>query len=133
MDQALNVLTSTCPSRTSLAKIANKWTALVVISLGGGPLRFGKLRARVEGISAKVLTDTLRALERDGMLLRRVITTVPSHVEYELTDLGEALYTPLRALGTWAENHTMEVEAHRAAYDDRQVHLPPRQNHKRGG
>ena len=120
MDDAWNVLSCSCPSRTSMARIANKWTALVVISLGAGPLRFGELRATVQGISAKVLTDTLRDLERDGMATRHVLTMAPPHVEYELTDLGRTLYTPLRALATWAETHIAEVQANRATYDERQ-------------
>lgn len=90
---------------------------MVVISLEHGPLRFGELRKRVDGISAKVLTDTLRDLERDGMLTRHVFAATPPHVEYALTELGRSLYVPLRALVTWAEAHTEEVLAHRAIYD----------------
>lgn len=117
MEDTWNVLRSSCPSRTSLAKIANKWTALVVITLWAGPLRFGELRNRIEGISAKVLTDTLRDLERDGMVIRHVFPEVPRHVEYQLTALGETLHSPLRALGTWAEDHIEEVQENRAAFD----------------
>jgi DNA-binding HxlR family transcriptional regulator len=113
-----NVLTATCPSRTSLVRIANKWTAMVVIVLGGGDrLRFGDIRATVEGISGKVLTETLRDLERDGLVIRRVYAEMPPRVEYELTTLGHTLHAPLRALGRWAEAHIAEVLAARERYD----------------
>ncbi|MDL5199239.1 helix-turn-helix domain-containing protein [Streptomyces sp. ALI-76-A] len=115
----LNVLTATCPSRTSLARIANKWTAMVVIALSGGSMRFGDLRTTVEGISAKVLTETLRDLERDGLVARHAYAEMPPRVEYELTDLGRTLDAPLRALGRWAEEHAVEVIAARETYDAR--------------
>jgi DNA-binding HxlR family transcriptional regulator len=114
-----NVLVSTCPSRTSLARIANKWTAMVVVVLGGGRRRFGELRTLVEGISGKVLTDTLRDLERDGLVERHVYAEVPPRVEYELTALGRTLQTPLLALSRWAEEHIDEVLAAREVYDAR--------------
>ncbi|WP_086853138.1 winged helix-turn-helix transcriptional regulator [Amycolatopsis kentuckyensis] len=115
----LNVLSATCPSRTSLARIANKWTAMVVIALSGGPLRFGDLRAAVEGISGKVLTETLRDLERDGLVERHAYAQVPPRVEYELTALGRTLHAPLQALGRWAEEHIDQVLVAREAYDAR--------------
>lgn len=112
-----NVLTATCPSRTSLVRIANKWTAMIVIVLGRGRTRFRDLRVGVEGISGKVLTDTLRDLERDGLVSRHVFAEVPPRVEYELTDLGRTLHGPLRALGDWAEAHITEVLDARERYD----------------
>lgn len=112
-----NVLTATCPSRTSLVRIANKWTAMIVIVLGRGRTRFRDLRNAVDGISGKVLTDTLRDLERDGLVARHVFAEVPPRVEYELTDLGRTLHGPLRALGDWAEEHITEVLEHRERYD----------------
>jgi DNA-binding HxlR family transcriptional regulator len=114
-----NVLVSTCPSRTSLARIANKWTAMVVVVLGRGRLRFGDLRTAVEGISGKVLTETLRDLERDGLVERRVYAEMPPRVEYELTTLGRTLHAPLLALSRWAEEHIAEVLEARDAYDAR--------------
>lgn len=114
-----NVLTSTCPSRTSLARIANKWTAMIVIALGDRRLRFRDLRETVEGISGKVLTDTLRDLERDGLIERHVFAEVPPRVEYRLTDLGQTLHQPLLALGAWAEAHIAEVLDARSDYDAR--------------
>ena len=114
---AFDVLTATCPSRSSLARIANKWTAMVVIALSPGRLRFGDLRTTVDGISAKVLTETLRDLERDGLVSRHVYAEVPPRVEYELTALGRTLDEPLRALSRWAEAHVVEVLAARDSYD----------------
>lgn len=116
---AFNVLLASCPSRTSLARIANKWTAMVVIVLSDGPLRFGDLRTAVEGISGKVLTETLRDLERDGLVERHEYAEMPPRVEYELTVLGRTLHTPLQALGTWAEQHIEEVLTNRETYDAR--------------
>jgi DNA-binding HxlR family transcriptional regulator len=114
-----NVLVSTCPSRTSLARIANKWTAMVVIALADRRLRFGELRTVVDGISGKVLTDTLRDLERDGLVERRAYAEVPPRVEYELTALGRTLHEPLLALSRWAEEHIAEVLVARETYDAR--------------
>jgi DNA-binding HxlR family transcriptional regulator len=114
-----NVLTATCPSRASLARIANKWTAMVVSALGDGRLRFSDLRTTVDGISGKVLTDTLRDLERDGLVSRHVYAEVPPRVEYELTPLGRTLHAPLRALGDWAEEHIEEVLTARETFDQR--------------
>jgi DNA-binding HxlR family transcriptional regulator len=111
-------LTAIWSTRTSLARMDNKWTTLVVIALGrGSNLRFGDLRSLVDGISAKVLTETLRDLERDGLVARQVYAEVPPRVEYELTELGCTLHMPLQALGHWAETHAGEVLAAREEYD----------------
>ncbi|SFV20171.1 winged helix-turn-helix transcriptional regulator [Micrococcus terreus] len=93
-DTQWNVLSESCPSRTSLARIANKWTAMIVIVLTDGPQRFGAIQQTVQGISGKVLTDTLRALERDGILTRHSYPENPPRVEYELTALGRTLTEP---------------------------------------
>lgn len=126
-----NVMLATCPSRTSLAKIANKWTAMIVIALSDGPLRFSVLRQAVGGISGKVLAETLKDLERDGILVRSAYAEVPPRVEYELTQLGRSLRDPLAALGHWAEQHIAEVLDARIAYDDR-PDLPAATDHSRG-
>ncbi|ONI75894.1 transcriptional regulator [Kribbella sp. ALI-6-A] len=117
--QDWSVLSRTCPSRTSLARIANKWTAMVITVLADGPQRFGDLRTALDGISGKVLTETLRDLERDGMLIRTAYAEIPPRVEYELTPLGRTLIEPLAVLVRWAEQHIPEVLAARDAYDDR--------------
>ncbi|MCQ4119599.1 winged helix-turn-helix transcriptional regulator [Rhodococcus tibetensis] len=118
---AWNVMIESCPSRISLARIANKWTAMIVIALGDRRLRFGKLQAEVGGISGKVLSETLRDLERDGIVARHVYDETPPRVEYELTKLGCTLRDPLTALRLWAEAHVHEVDRARDAYDARQA------------
>lgn len=112
-----NVMLAACPSRTSLARIANKWTAMIVITLSDGPARFGTIRQAVGGISAKVLSATLRDLERDGVLTRTAFDEMPPRVEYELTALGQTLREPLTALGRWAEQHIAEVIDARESFD----------------
>lgn len=114
-----NVMVATCPSRTSLARIANKWTAMTVIALSKGRLRFGEVRRAVDGISGKVLADTLRDLERDGIVSRTAYDQMPPRVEYELTALGQTLREPLAALGQWAETHIAEVESARQTFDEK--------------
>ena len=92
---------------------------MIVIALGERRLRFGELRTTVDGISGKVLTDTLRDLERDGLVTRHVYAEMPPRVEYELTALGRTLHAPLSALGLWAEQHIADVLAARETYDAR--------------
>lgn len=105
-------------TRTSLARLDNKWSALVVIALGrGSGLRFGDLRTLVEGVSAKVLTETLRDLERDGLVARHAYAEMPPRVVYELTELGCTLHAPMQELGDWAERYAEEVLAAREAFD----------------
>ncbi|MBO9556200.1 MAG: helix-turn-helix transcriptional regulator [Cellulomonas sp.] len=112
-----------CPSRDLLDRIGDKWSILVLGELGEhGRSRFTELRNRVSGVSEKMLTQTLRALESDGLVLRTVHATVPVRVEYELTDLGQTLRAPLRALTEWSLQHTDEVLAARAAYAARAEH-----------
>lgn len=93
---------------------------MVVIALSADRMRFRDLRATVDGISSKVLTETLRDLERDGIVTRHVYAEVPPRVEYELTALGRTLHAPIQALGSWAEDHISEVLAARKSYDARQ-------------
>jgi DNA-binding HxlR family transcriptional regulator len=109
-----NVFDSNCGSRRVLALIADKWTAIVVYALARGTMRFSELYREVEGISQKMLTQTLRSLESDGLVERRVYATVPPKVEYSLTPLGKTLSEPLGAICKWAEEHLPEVEQNRA-------------------
>lgn len=109
------VFSAKCPSRQSLARIASKWTAMIVILLHERPRRFSELHVEVGGITKKVLTDTLRALERDGMLVHDDAEEISV---YRLTDLGRTLYEPLLALQAWAESHVDDVHAAQDRYDD---------------
>lgn len=118
-EQQWNVFNQYCPSRTTLARIASKWTAMLVTALADKPLRFTELRTIIDGISAKVLTDTLQALEHDGIVQRHVYGEVPPWVEYELTSLGHTLHEPIAALRIWAETNMPAVLAARQQYDSR--------------
>ncbi|MGH3243394.1 MAG: winged helix-turn-helix transcriptional regulator [Spirillospora sp.] len=102
-----------CPTRLVLDRIGDKWSVLVVLSLTGGPRRFTGLRDMIGGVTPKVLTQTLRAMERDGLLTRTVYAEVPPRVEYELTALGRSLRTPIEAITAWAEEHVEAVVAAR--------------------
>ncbi|KJL21349.1 HTH-type transcriptional activator HxlR [Microbacterium oxydans] len=115
MSNTWTVFSASCPSRASLARIANKWTAMIVVLLYEQPLRFGELHTRMDGITKKVLIDTLRALERDGMLERGVGDD--GHSRYLLTSLGRTLYAPLQALQVWAESHVEDVREAQDRYD----------------
>ena len=118
-----------CPSRQLLDRIGDRWTVLIVGTLDAGPRRFTEIATAVEGISQKMLTQTLRSLERDGFVARTAYPVVPPHVEYELTELGRSLQDPLRALERWAVEHMDAVEARRDSYQDRTARdrVPSRQ------
>ncbi|MHA7984214.1 winged helix-turn-helix transcriptional regulator [Rathayibacter sp. CAU 1779] len=107
--------------RDVLNRIGDKWSLLVVATLRAGRLRFTELRRHIPGISHRMLTLTLRQLERDGLVVRSVYAEVPPRVEYELTELGRTLVELAIALGDWATAHHPAIEASRAAYDARQV------------
>ncbi|MFF2480458.1 winged helix-turn-helix transcriptional regulator [Paenibacillus sp. NPDC058071] len=106
-----------CSYSHVLEIISNKWTALVIYSLESGTIRYGEIRKRIEGISQKMLTQTLRQLERDGLVSRKVTPAVPPIVEYTLTPLGETLIPNLRMLKEWASNHYSAVTKAREEYD----------------
>lgn len=109
-----DVLNPSCPSRQVLERIGEKWTALVIRVLADGTHRYSDLQRRVGGVSQKMLTQTLRGLERDGLIARRVYPVVPPRVEYSLTALGRTLIEPLDAVCRWAERHLPEMLAARA-------------------
>ena len=116
--QDTDILNQHCPSRTVLRHLTDRWTPMIVTVLAGGQsVRFSALKAAVQGISPKVLTETLRSMERDGLVSRDVTPTIPPRVDYQLTALGDTIVEPLSALRTWAETHVDEVTAHREAYD----------------
>ena len=110
-----------CPTWQLLSQIGDKWTILIINILAeeGDAMRFGHLRKAVTGISQKMLTQTLRDLERNGLVVRVVYPVIPPHVEYSLTALGRTLTEPLRALSMWSEEHYSEVHAAQGAFDMR--------------
>jgi DNA-binding HxlR family transcriptional regulator len=124
-----NAFLAACPSRQLLARISDKWVVLILCALGGDAspqpqasdapqaLRYSALSRLLPGISQKMLTQTLRSLERDGLLTRTVTPTVPVTVSYELTDLGLSLHRMTREIRYWAQTHMSEVLAHRADHD----------------
>ena len=117
MERTADPYTALCPSRQTLDRIGDRWTILVFGALADGPRRFTELARRIEGISQKMLTQTLRGLERDGLITRTVHATVPVRVDYELTALGRTLSAPIAALEQWARDHMDDVLVARADYD----------------
>ncbi|WP_426301102.1 winged helix-turn-helix transcriptional regulator [Arthrobacter sp. R-11] len=115
-----NVLDPNCPSRVIFQRIGDKWASLVVQVLEGGPVRFSDLRKMVSVVTPKVLTQTLRSLERDGLVTRTIHAQVPPRVDYELTELGHSLLEPLAQLRKWAEGNVPAILAARDAYDEAQ-------------
>jgi DNA-binding HxlR family transcriptional regulator len=103
-----------------LGRIGNKWSVLIIVMLDEGPLRFTELRKRIGSVSQKMLTLTLRGLERDGYLKRTVTPSIPPRVDYELTTLGRDVMVPLMGLASWALGRRGAVEAARKRYDSRQ-------------
>ncbi|AZQ71597.1 MULTISPECIES: winged helix-turn-helix transcriptional regulator [Streptomyces] len=108
-----------CEVRQILDRVADKWSLLVIALLDRRSLRFSELRREIDGISQRMLTVTLRQLERDGLVLRTVHPVVPPRVDYELTPLGVTLHDTIRSLVIWTEEHQTEVAAARASYDSR--------------
>ncbi|TCS12958.1 helix-turn-helix domain-containing protein [Caulobacter sp. BK020] len=106
-----------CPVRDVIDHLGDKWSTLLLIALAGGPLRFGALRRAVPDISQRMLTQTLRDLQRDGLIERQVFPTKPPSVEYSLSPLGTSLLEPLAQLVGWAERHHGEIRQARARYD----------------
>jgi DNA-binding HxlR family transcriptional regulator len=108
-----------CRVREVLDRVGDKWSLYVIGVLGGGTRRFSDLRRMIDGISQRMLTVTLRGLERDGLVTRTVHPTVPPRVEYALTPMGRTLLATVRTLLRWAQDHLPEIDAARAAYDHR--------------
>ncbi len=128
---AYNAFLAVCPSRQLLERISNKWVVLILCALGGDAtapnsapnspraLRYSELSRLLAGVSQKMLTQTLRTLERDGLVVRTVTPAVPVRVDYDLTPLGRTLLPVMRAIKVWAEAHIEEVESARVAYDSK--------------
>jgi len=117
MQRAYDVYEDRCPTRLVLDRLADKWAVLILDRLQEGPVRFNRIRHDIKGISQKVLSQTLKKLERDGLITRAIFATVPVTVEYNLTSLGQTLTDTISALAHWAEiNMDAVLEAQRA-YD----------------
>jgi DNA-binding HxlR family transcriptional regulator len=116
-----------------LSRIGDKWSVLIITRLGEGPRRFNEIKRMIGGISQRMLTLTLRNLERDGLVSRTVTPTVPPRVDYELTDLGRDLLVPVQALGAWAIEHTPCIEAARARFDASEAAQTPQQQRVSAG
>jgi DNA-binding HxlR family transcriptional regulator len=117
-DKTAGVYSQTCPTRELLDRIADKWTTLIIGILSEtDAVRFTELRRTISGISQKMLTQTLRDLERDGLVVRKVYAVVPPRVEYSLSPLGRTLCAPLNALAAWSEEHMAAVKKAQERYD----------------
>ncbi|ADB48760.1 winged helix-turn-helix transcriptional regulator [Conexibacter woesei] len=114
----------TCPSSAMPIRVGDKWTAMVIRCLQDGPRRFSEIRVPLAHVTPKVLTQTLRAMERDGLLTRTVFPEVPPRVVYELTPLGRTLLAPIDAACAWAQAHLSEILDARAAYEQQRAEQP---------
>jgi DNA-binding HxlR family transcriptional regulator len=123
-DRSPGFAASSCRVRSVLDRIGDKWAIYVVDRLGGGPRRFSELLRGIDGITARMLTVTLRGLERDGLLTRTVHAAVPPRVDYALTPLGETLCVAIGQLVSWADTHLPEIEAAQETYDQRTAEPP---------
>lgn len=112
-----NVFSLNCPTRAVLDRLADKWALLILVRLAEGEARFNQLRREIEGVSQKVLSQTLKRLERDGLISRRAFPTVPVTVEYRLTDLGRTLRESVIPFSRWAEAHMDDILQAQQAYD----------------
>jgi len=115
--EAYDAFLAECPSRQLLDRLTDKWTTLLLVALTDGPQRYSELARTVAGVSQKMLTQTLRNLERDGLITRHLTPSVPVRVDYELTELGRSLLPVLRAVKDWAEVHMGDVRSARAHFD----------------
>ncbi|MFN7109260.1 MAG: winged helix-turn-helix transcriptional regulator [Brevundimonas sp.] len=114
-----DVFAANCPTRQLLDRIADKWSTLILIVLGEGPIRFNALKRRIDGVSQKMLSQTLKSLERDGLVSRSVVATVPVSVTYAVTPLGRTLMAAMQSMIDWAETQMPQVAAAQTAYDQR--------------
>jgi DNA-binding HxlR family transcriptional regulator len=112
-----NAYSADCPTRQILDRVGDKWAVLILLLLREQPVRFNQLRRSIEGISQKMLSQVLKSLERDGLIRRRAIATVPVTVEYSITPLGATLAAAVDPLRDWAESHLKEVLASQRRYD----------------
>lgn len=113
-----DVYSANCPTRKLLDRVADKWSVLILLLLGQEAMRFNALKRRIDGVSQKMLSQTLRSLERDGLLSRTVVATVPVTVTYAITPLGCGLIGSLQSMIDWAETHMDDVASAQRVYDD---------------
>jgi DNA-binding HxlR family transcriptional regulator len=118
-DVSAQVEAEACPVQEVLDRVAGKWSILIMVAATGGPIRFTELERAIPGVSRRMLTLTLRNLERDGLMTRTVYPTVPPKVEYELTPIAHELHAALLTLTTWAEHHRETIVAARKVYDEK--------------
>jgi len=116
-DSSYDVLNPKCPTQQVLDRVASKWTMLVILALGDERLHYAQLQRRVRGVTKKMLTQTLRALERDGLVRRLVHRTVPPQTEYELTSLGHSLAAVVAVVRTWAYRNVDDISEARSVFD----------------
>ena len=116
--------TDDCPVREVLDRVGGKWSVQIMVAATSGPVRFSELERSIDGISRRMLTLTLRNLERDGLLVRTVYPTVPPKVEYTLTEMARELQQSLVTMNLWAERHRSAIAAARSAYDDSKAARP---------
>lgn len=126
-------LSEDCPVREVLDRVGDKWSVLVIVLLGQRTHRFNEMHRAIEGISQRMLTLTVRALERDGLVNRTIYPTVPPRVDYELTELGRTLLVPLAALSTWANAHRDDIQAARERHDSEPTTGAPQAGSSRRG
>ncbi len=119
--QVFDIYSQKCPTRVVLDRIADKWALLILRLIAAGPMRFNQIRRSIEGISQKVLSQTLKDLERDGLVTRRAFATVPVTVEYSVTGLGRTLTELASSISRWAETNIRTVLAAQAKYDARKA------------
>lgn len=130
----LDIESPTCKAVSGiLSRIGDKWSVLIIMQLRAGPRRFNEIKRMIGGISQRMLTLTLRGLERDGLVSRTVTPSIPPRVDYALTELGEDLATPVAALGDWAIRHQPCIEAARAHFDQASAPETPHQRRVSGG
>jgi DNA-binding HxlR family transcriptional regulator len=118
-DVSAQVEAEACPVQEVLDRVAGKWSILIMVAAAGGPIRFTELERAIPGVSRRMLTLTLRNLERDGLVTRTVYATVPPKVEYELTPMAHELRSALLTLTNWAEHHREAITAARKVYDEK--------------
>ena len=117
MREEYNAYIATCPSRQVLDALSDKWVTLVLTALSEGPQRYSEISRTIAGVSQKMLTQTLRTLEREGLATRTITPSVPVRVDYELTALGDTILPVVAAIKNWSEDHIAEIQAARVAYD----------------